>query len=89
MRTARPSRTPTFLSLALALAGLLMGAGCESSPWDEHDAHRWCRPALRDAPGAPELTCDGLHMCANEVTLNERDTARFDAAMERLGCEPP
>lgn len=89
-RNLSPASTPgrRFVAFA-ALLALVVCSGCQTTVWDEHDGHRWCRPALRDAPGAPDLDCDALHMCANEVTLNGADAERFAAAMARLGCDPP
>lgn len=88
MRVLPPRARTLAFPLGLLLATLVVG-GCQTSPWRAHDAHRWCRPALRDAPGAPDLTCEALHLCANEVALNPADTERLEDALSRLGCEPP
>lgn len=82
-------RSHGWTVLGALVATVVMASGCRSSRWDEHDSHRWCRPALDDAPGAPDLTCDALHMCANEVDLDEEDTARLQDALTRLDCAEP
>ncbi|MEM9069786.1 MAG: hypothetical protein AAGE52_14835 [Myxococcota bacterium] len=73
----------------MRLAFLLV-LGCSASAgWDGHDAHRHCVPALRGEPSAPSLTCEALHLCANEATLGAADTRRLNAALRRLGCAAP
>jgi hypothetical protein len=74
-------------------AGVYQSLFPSSVSWDSHGAYVKCAGAIADAsqwPTAPALTCQAMHMCANEATLSEAQSRALAAQIRATpGCQQP
>ena len=58
--------------------------------WDDRRAYVKCEGAMADPkqwPGAPELACGAMNMCAAEAALSSPQRAALQEAMRKMGCK--
>ncbi|SCY80102.1 hypothetical protein [Microvirga guangxiensis] len=59
----------------------------ERMPWEAKNAHAKCIEAIAGSlpwPSEPKAACRAMTMCANEATLNPRQSVSLLSAMRKL-----
>ena len=60
--------------------------------WEAKTAWSKCDGAIAGSiawPANPIAACEAMHMCANEASLNPRQSLALESAMGRLAACPP